>query len=176
MGFMIEQEPEQVQAAYHFQVSAELLDVQLLDCTASVSETNARLEGPLRIGLQWESGVLDLSEGGARLWVRIDISGDPADAPEQPERHYFEVAGRYALSYGLRSGYTPSQEQVDAFRAGNAVFHCWPYSRELVQNMTARMGLLIPPLPFLRLAPKITRKISRKRAALAKTGDEGGRE
>lgn len=172
MGFTIEQETEQVQAAYHFQVSAELQDVQLLDCTASVSETNALLEGSLRIGLKTETGVLNLSAGSARFWVRIDISGDSTDAPEQPERHYFEVVCRYALGYGLRPGYSPSPEQVDAFKAGNAVFHCWPYSRELVQNMTARMGLIIPPLPFLRLAPKITRKTSRKRAALAKTEDE----
>jgi hypothetical protein len=48
----------------------------------------------------------------------------------------------------------PPQQELDAFKAGNAIFHCWPYTRELVQSMTMRMGLAIPPLPFLRLAPK----------------------
>jgi hypothetical protein len=154
MGFTIEQDQDTVRAAHRFQVSARLQDVQLLDCSASVSEASRELEGQLRLGLTMETGVLSTSEGNARFWVRISIFGDPADAPEQPDRHHFEVACRYALDYALRPGYAPSSQDVDAFREGNAVFHCWPYSRELVQNMTMRMGLPVPPLPFLRLAPK----------------------
>jgi len=164
MGFTIEQEKGEVQAAHRFQVSAELQEVQLLDCTASVSESNAQLEGQLRLGLNMETAVLSVAEGNARFSVRISIFGDPTNAPEQPERHRFEVACRYALAYDLRPGYSPSPEELDAFREGNAIFHCWPYSRELVQNMTSRMGLPIPPLPFLRLAPKITQKTAPKRA------------
>ncbi len=159
MGFTIEQDKDAVQAAHRFQVSAMLQDVQLLDCAASVSEAKLVLEGKLRLGLTMESGVLSHSEENARFWVRISIFGDPADEPEQPE-HRFEVACRYALAYGLRPGYNPSPQELDSFREGNAVFHCWPYSRELVQNMTMRMGLPIPPLPFLRLAPKIAPKTS----------------
>lgn len=165
MGFTIEQEKDEVQAAHRFQVSAELRDIQLLECTASVSEASEELEGQLRLGLKMETGVLSVSEGGARFSVRISISGDPADGPERPERHRFEVACRYALVYELRPGYSPSPQELDAFREGNAVFQCWPYSRELIQNMTARMGLPIPPLPFLRLAPKNAQKTAPKRAA-----------
>jgi hypothetical protein len=158
MGFTIEQDRDTVQAAHHFQVSAKLQDVRLLDCSASVSAAELELEGQLRLGLTMETGTLSHSEGNALFWVRINIFGDPADGPEQPEHHRFEVACRYALAYDLRPGYSPSPRELDAFREGNAVFHCWPYSRELVQNMTMRMGLPIPPLPFLRLAPKIAPK------------------
>jgi len=174
MGFTIEQEKDQVRAAHHFQVNAELQDVQLLDCAASVSETNTQLEGRLRLGLEMETGALNVSEGNAALWVRISIFGDPTDAPEQPERHRFEVVCRYALTYALRPGYAPSPQEVDAFKEGNAVFHCWPYSRELVQNMTARMGLLIPPLPFLRLGQSTHKKTTPTRLTKprTKTADE----
>jgi len=166
MGFTIEQDKDAVQAAHRFQVSAMLQNLQLLDCTASVSEAKLELEGQLRLGLTMETGVLSHSEENARFWVRISTFGDPADGQEQPEHHRFEVACRYALAYGLRPGYNPSTQGLDAFGEGNAVFHCWPYSRELVQNMTMRMGLPIPPLPFLRLAPKIAhRKSALKRAA-----------
>jgi len=158
MGFTIEQDKDAVEAAHRFQVSARLQDVQLLDCSASVSEANSDLEGELHLGLTTGTGILSQSEGKVRFWVRIDIFGDPAGAPQQPELHHFEVACRYALAYQLRPGYAPSAQELDAFREGNAVFHCWPYSRELVQNMTMRMGLPIPPLPFLRLVPKITSK------------------
>jgi hypothetical protein len=166
MGFSIEQDKDKVRASHRFQVSASLQDVQLLDCSASVSEAKMEIGGQLRLGLTMATGVLGLSEGNARFWVRIIIFGDPADASEQPEHHHFEIACRYALAYDMQPGYTPSPQEVDAFREGNAVFHCWPYSRELVQNMTMRMGLLIPPLPFLRLTPKNEpRKSSPKRIA-----------
>jgi hypothetical protein len=165
MGFAIEQEKDDVQAARRFQVSAELLEVRLLDCTAAVAESNAQLEGQLLLGLKMETGVLSVSEGNARFSIRITIFGDPINDPDRLEHHRFEVACRYALTYDLRPGYSPSPQELDAFRAGNAVFHCWPYSRELVQNMTARMGLPIPPLPFLRLSAKTAQKTPPKRAA-----------
>ncbi len=117
MGFTIEQDKDTVQAAHRFQVSARLQDVQLLDCSASRSEANLELEGQLRLGLTMETGILSHSEGSARFWVRISIFGDPAGGPEQPERHHFEVACRYALTYDLRPSYAPSAQELDAFRA-----------------------------------------------------------
>lgn len=67
MGFTIEQQQRDVQAAHRFQVSAELQDIQLLDCAASVSESNGQLEGQLRLGLKIETAVLSVSEGNARF-------------------------------------------------------------------------------------------------------------
>jgi hypothetical protein len=175
MGFTIEQDKDKLRASHRFQVSARLRDVQLLDCAASVSEDSLELKGQLRLGLTMETGVLSHSEGTARFWVRISIFADPADGSEQTKRHHFEVACRYALAYDLRPGYDPSPQELDAFREGNAVFHCWPYSRELVQNMTMRMGLPIPPLPFLRLTPKVApKKTPPKR--LAKSQPQRGEE
>jgi len=84
MGFTIEQEKDAVQAAHRFQVSAMLQDVQLLDCTATVSEAKLELEGQLRLGLRMETGIVSQSEENARFWVRISIFGDPADEPESP--------------------------------------------------------------------------------------------
>ena len=56
--------------------------------------------------------------------------------------------------YELDKGYQPTPEEIEAFSESNAVFNCWPYFRELVQNTLARMNY--PPLsiPFLRLVPK----------------------
>lgn len=124
MGFTIEQDKDAVKAAHRFQVSTMLQDVKLLDCTASVSDAKLELEGQLRLGLTMETGVLSHSGENDRLWVRIRVFGDPADEAEQPEHHRFEVACRYALAYGLRPGYNPSTQELDAFRGGNAIFHC----------------------------------------------------
>lgn len=170
MGFTISQGKDEVQAAHRFQVSAELKDVQLLDCSASSSESTAQLKGQLRLGLKMEPAVLNISEGEARFSVRIIVFGDLADAPADKEAHLFQVVCRYALVYELRAGYIPSQQELDAFKDGNAIFHCWPYTRELVQNLTMRMGLPIPPMPFLRLAPKPEpKKANPKRQAKSDT-------
>ena len=154
MGFIIRQDKNEVQSAHRFQVNAELRDVQLLECLASTSEGKAQLEDRLRLGMKMEPSVLHVSEGQAKLAVSISIFGDPDDSAAETDSHLFQIRSRYALQYDLKPGYMPAQQDLDAFKDGNAIFHCWPYTRELVQNMTMRMGLPIPPLPFLRLAPK----------------------
>lgn len=54
----------------------------------------------------------------------------------------------YSLSQELNPA--PTQEELQAFADTNAVMNCWPYWRELVQNMVAKMNL--PPLvvPLIR--------------------------
>lgn len=154
MGFVIRQDRDEVQAAHRFQVNAELRDVQLLDCSASTSEGKAQLEDRLRLGMKMEPSILHVSEGQAKFAVRISVFGDPDEPAEETDPHLFQIVCRYAMVYNLKPGYVPPEQELDAFKDGNAIFHCWPYMRELVQSMTMRMGLPIPPLPFLRLAPK----------------------
>ncbi len=177
MGFTISQSKDAVQAARRFQVRAELNNLELLDCSAFRSEAAAELQKPLRLGLNLEPSVLEVSENEARFAVHITVYGDHADGPDE-NPHLFQVASRYALAYRLRPGYTPSQEELDAFKEGNAIFHCWPYTRELVQSLTMRMGLPIPPMPFLRLAPKdgpkkTAAKRQTKRSKSANTSQSG---
>ena len=129
MGFTISQSIEEVNAAQRFQVSAELRDMQLLDCAASSSEGETNAQNQLRLGLKMESAVLDTAGQEARFSVRIRIHGDVVDAPTDTNTHVFEISCRYAVAYSLRPGYTPTREELDAFKSGNAIFHCWPYTR-----------------------------------------------
>jgi len=176
MAFTISQGKDEVVAAHRFQISAEIQDVQLLDCKASISGDRTELGEQLRLGLRMESEVLSVSEDQARFSVQITVFGDPNDAPEDKEPHLFQVVSRHAMVYALRPGYKPPPQELAAFKEGNAIFHCWPYVRELVQNLTMRMGLRIPPMPFLRLAPKREpKKTSPKRQSKseAKTSADG---
>lgn len=154
MGFTIRQDKDEVLAAQRFQVNADLRDVELMDCLASTPEDRSLLKDSLRLRMKMDQSVLSVSGGQAKIAVRISVFGDPHDAAEEKDSHLFQVVCRYALLYDLKPGYVPAQQDLDAFKDGNAVFHCWPYTRELVQSMTMRMGLPVPPLPFLRLAPK----------------------
>ena len=126
MGFLIRQDKIEVHAAHRFQVNAELRDVQLLDCLASISEGKAQLEDRLRLGMKMEPSVLHVSEGQAKFAVSISVFGDPNEAVVEADQHLFQVVSRYALVYDLRPGYVPPQQELDAFKDGNAIFHCWP--------------------------------------------------
>lgn len=166
MGFTIQQDQARVKATWRFQMNAELREIELLDCSAAIVETPGQPEGEFRLGLQLDPAILKVEQGSARFAVRMKIFADPKDAEVQPENHALEVACRFALGYALKPGYTPSQEELDAFKEANAVFHCWPFFRELVQNLTMRMRLEIPPLPLLRLVPKAApKKQSAKRSS-----------
>lgn len=175
MGFTIQQESARVKAACHFQVNAELKEIELLDCSASVAESLQGATGELRLGMRLDPMVLKAEPGRARFAVRIKVFGDRKEAGTGEDRkHLIEVACRYALGYSLSEGYVPSEQELDAFKEGNAVFHCWPYFREFVHNLTMRMSLQLPPLPLLRLAPKIeSKKAPVKRARPARKSSAG---
>jgi len=61
-------------------------------------------------------------------------------------------------SYPADTTPLPSPEELQAFANTNALMNCWPYWRELVQNMVARMNL--PPfvVPLLRYVPPPQKK------------------
>lgn len=60
----------------------------------------------------------------------------------------------FACVYGMNRGMPESAEaDMPAFAATNTMVHVWPYYRELVQNMTWRMGVPPFPLPLFRIAP-----------------------
>jgi hypothetical protein len=67
----------------------------------------------------------------------------------------FGVECAFDIDYEIEDkSYIPSPESIAAFKDGNAIFNCWPYAREFVQNITIRMAVHPPPLPFLRIVPK----------------------
>jgi len=62
------------------------------------------------------------------------------------------IKASFVLFYSLDSFEGIEDEQLGAFSATNGVFNAWPYWREFVQNMAARMGLATPiVIPVFRL-------------------------
>jgi hypothetical protein len=89
------------------------------------------------------------------LSVELDFHLDAKDSSEA-EKNVLDLGCTFEANYELLQNYKPAQDEIDAFSAGNAVFNCWPYFREIVQNLTLRMGFSIPPIPFLRIQTKPT--------------------
>ncbi len=83
-------------------------------------------------------------------FVVTEVVGEPSPTQESQEPLIF-IDCRFEAQYSLNSDYHPSDDEIEAFRAANAVFNCWPYFREYVQSTVARMGFPPPAIPFLRL-------------------------
>lgn len=151
-------------------MNAELAELRLLECSAATSPPEAEQEGRMWLGLELDTAVIEHSPGRARFGVKITVHGDTGKDPAEGAHRLFEVFCRYCAEYSLKEGYEPSQAELEAFKQTNAVFQCWPYARELVHSLTQRMGLQLPPLPLLRIAPKPVPKVAQ--ATKRDTGKE----
>ena len=54
------------------------------------------------------------------------------------------------------------QPAIEEFAQKNAAYHIWPYWREHVQNMCARTGLPVFPLPMYSLKPRPADPVEKK--------------
>jgi hypothetical protein len=91
------------------------------------------------------------SDNELRLQIEFNF-GIHKSEPEPKDLLSFEC--RFEAVYELAEDFEPSDEQISAFHSANAVFNCWPYFREFVQNTAVRMHMPPPQIPFLRLGPK----------------------
>ena len=73
----------------------------------------------------------------ASLRVRANVA-EGADSPAPA----FQIEGEFLLDYRISAFEEISDEQVAAFGKMNGIYNAWPYWREYVQSMTARMGFI----------------------------------
>ena len=144
MGIFLTQSPEELRSAFEVQSHSELGTISLLECSA------IRNEGPLP-----EELALDVTHSASwaivhrTLRVTVEVRMR-ATAKEE----FLSITARYLVEYKLTKDYEPVDQALDAFSNGNAVFNVWPFARELFASLTSRMGLQLPPLPFLRVVPE----------------------
>lgn len=74
--------------------------------------------------------------------------------PEASAAPLVGVKGVFELTYHVPEGFNTSAEELGRFAALNGVFNAWPYFREFVQAMMARMDLPPITLPLYRVAPR----------------------
>ncbi len=149
---IIEQDKDQLRNAIGLHTKAEIRLIRLVE---SRVYSRSRIESITPVGLNFK---IDFKPGsssveGDALTVETEFTFliTQEDDTEHP---VIRINCRFEGLYHLIPDYVPSKEQVEAFRAGNAIFNCWPFFREYVQNTTVRMGVPPPPIPFLRIAEK----------------------
>jgi hypothetical protein len=155
----IQQTSEQAKLAFDLHTHAEIESVRLLKSRVASRSLFEPLRGTIALTLKHNARQAPAPKGLLRLEISFHIRG--AEESGSPAADYGKVRAPLVLiectwevDYRLAEGYEPPSEAVKAFKDGNAVFNCWPYFREYVQNTVTRMNL--PPLtvPLLRLMPK----------------------
>jgi hypothetical protein len=144
---LIEQTTEELAAAQPIQSRCTLTDVLLCESAMRSFGKEEEFEAPLTLKFT-HSATGSLS--GRVLTVLAHFTFKSVDGSEIPVP-VFDLHCTFRLLYELKEDFQPTQMQIDAFKKGNAVYNCWPYVREFVQNLASRMGFQPPPLPLLRV-------------------------
>jgi hypothetical protein len=148
----ISQTNEQIKALSSLQNHCEIEAVNLQSCTAQRAKAgSASFKEPFSV----KPALSNISSSIQGHQFVVDVAFEYAawDASEPPER-LFCINCAFEVIYRLNNGYQPSEEEKASFGRGTAVFNCWPYAREFLRDMTARLGHQTPALPLLRITPK----------------------
>jgi hypothetical protein len=157
-AIVIEQSQEEAKLAFEVHQHAALGRIRLARAKIE-SRAPEGAKGPLAVRFRIRSKAL---ENAPKDVLRLEIAFR-MDARQEGEQAYAAVVDcAFETDYLLLQGFVPGPDHVRAFRKGNAVFNVWPYFREFLQNNLVRMGY--PPLtaPFLRLQPRMGKKLQQK--------------
>lgn len=141
MGITLIQTKDELKATREFQLHSELRAISLLECTAEREASAVPSELSLSVTHSSEWAMIH-----PVLRVTVEIRMRAKSSEE-----FLSIVCRHLVEYDLDGEYEPGDGAMEAFANGNAVFNVWPYARELFTNLTNRMGVLLPPLPFLRV-------------------------
>mgnify|MGYP002478139508 CR=1 FL=1 len=164
--FLLRQPQSELRLVAEFQQQSVLDSLRLKEFRARSGELPEEASGSLRLDLQHETRCGELKANKAQFEVALKMR---AALTGGAELTLFELDCCLEANYTLAPNFEPSEEQLAAFRKGNVLFHCWPYLRELVHNTTWRMGLMLPPLPLLRVIPEAAAKPTTARKTQKKT-------
>ena len=140
--------------------AVQIRDIRLVEAGVSTSVRSATEAGEIKFEVATSADVKEYNKDEGIFWVLAQIK--IRLIPVEPEKDaVVSVSAAFEIKYSLPKESRFSQEQLNTFSRINGVFHAWPYWREFVQNMVARMNLPTITLPVFRLED--TTKIRRKK-------------
>jgi hypothetical protein len=147
----ISQTTEQLRAIARLQANCEIESVNLLSCMVTRAKSGTEFRTPFSA----KPALSNVSHSLRSESLVIEVSFEyTAWDSSEPSARLFAVNCNFEVAYRVLGGYTPTNGEISYFSRGTAVFNCWPYARELLRDLTARMGHQAPVLPLLRIVPK----------------------
>ncbi|MGA9069341.1 MAG: hypothetical protein WB424_03735 [Terracidiphilus sp.] len=161
-NFTIFQTEEETKLAIVIHQNAQISDVRLARAKNAGDHPGIVLKDSIVVSLNVKAKQVDAPPGQLLLEVSFRLMGSNKEN-ESKNRAVFCIDCTFEVRYHLRPEFVPTVEQIKAFRDGNAIFNCWPYCRQYVQEMILRMGYPSLILPFLRVQTKHreSRKLSK---------------
>jgi hypothetical protein len=152
-NFTIFQTKEETQLAIAVHQNAQINNVRLARAKVISDRPEDSIKDIVSVSMGVKAKHIDGPSGQLLVEVSFRLAGAKKgnSAKSKPP---FCVECTFEVSYVLRSEFTPTAEQAKAFKDGNAIFNCWPYCRQYVQETIQRIGYPPLTLPFLRVQTK----------------------
>jgi preprotein translocase subunit SecB len=148
--FTIGQTKQDTEFAIALHQNAQIVDIRLARARAAADRPGTQFQEPIAASLSVKAKQVEGPPGHLFIEVAFRLSGTRKQ-DESSGRMAVSVECTFEVIYQLKPDFTPTPEQVKAFKDGNAIFNCWPYGRQYVQDTIQRLGF--PPLilPLLRV-------------------------
>jgi len=152
-SFTIFQTKEETQLAIAVHQNAQIDAVRLARAKIAAESPGGALKDPVALLMGVKAKQVDGPKGRLMVEVSFRLTGS-RKANQSRTKSALCVECTFEVGYELQPEFNPTAEQIKAFKDGNAIFNCWPYCRQFVQEMIMRMGY--PPLllPLLRVQTK----------------------
>lgn len=124
----------------------DLVDVRLAHVLAN-QEGSEEPSGPLMPEFSHQHDVVFHDSGHLVVASKYDFVGKKGEA------RLAHIEATYRLSYAIAGDDPVATEDLAPFATANGAYHSWPFVRELLHNLTARMGLPAFTLPVMSFLP-----------------------
>lgn len=138
--------------------AVQIDDVRLVESSVKSNVRSADEAGKVRLAIQTSTSVKEYGDDSFFVLAGINAQLAPIESEQNPA---ITLRATFELKYRLPKDFKVSRRQLNTFARINGVFNAWPYWREFIQNIVARMNL--PPiiLPVFRyddaIKPKKTK-------------------
>ena len=153
IDFTILQTDEETQLAVAVHQNAQISNVRLARAKVTTDRPEVAVKDLVSVSMAVKAKQVEGPAGQFLVEVSFRLAGS-RKGDQSKRRTAFCVECTFEVAYQLRPEFTPTAEQAKAFKDGNAIFNCWPYCRQYVQETIQRIGYPPLVLPFLRVQTK----------------------
>ena len=147
MDFTIALKKRELDAATALEAKLHLLGISLYESEAAGAGPALAAVDPVRLTAEFDSRVEHTDSTEVHFAVTIRVRCE--------EQLTFHIEATFLVRYRFaKPARPPSKIELDAFRKSYAVLAAWPYLREFVETISARMGYPTEPLPLLRVVSR----------------------
>jgi hypothetical protein len=144
--------------------AVQIEDIRLVEASVKTRIRSPQDVGEVDLVVDGSASIKEHNKDGSFVVLAtIDAKLVPRRSHEDSA---ISIRAAFELQYSLPPKFSVSRRNLDAFAQINGVFNAWPYWREFVESMTARMHL--PPLILPVFRVRETRKTTPKKASPAR--------